>query len=142
MLHNAASRDDDGYGNRGEERILQRWWRLTRLRRDAQRGRAAAAAARVAAWGRLAIAAALVGCGVSDAEKPEPAKPKLKAGALKITKIQRDFLTIETVGTASDSEVLSLPGRVSFRAQAHSAVGALTPGRVSALLVRNGEAVK
>lgn len=56
--------------------------------------------------------------------------------------VQKQFLTIEAAGSARDTDVISLPGRVSFRPQAQSAIGATAAGRVSQLLVRAGEVVK
>ena len=38
--------------------------------------------------------------------------------------------------------MLALPGRVTFRPQAQSAVGATTAGRVVAVLVQAGQVVK
>ena len=55
---------------------------------------------------------------------------------------QKQFLTIESVSTSPASNVLTLPGRVTFAPKAQSAVGAPVAGRVSALLVRTGERVK
>lgn len=55
---------------------------------------------------------------------------------------QKKFLTIETIGTADGADVIALPGRISFRPQAQSAVGAPVTGRVAAQLVRAGETVK
>ena len=55
---------------------------------------------------------------------------------------QKQFLTIESVSAAEASNVLALPGRVTFAPKAQSAVGAPMAGRVSALLVRAGERVK
>jgi membrane fusion protein, heavy metal efflux system len=69
-------------------------------------------------------------------------RPHPKAGALSVTKIQKEFLTIEPVTASSGSDLLTLPARVAFRPQAQYAVGALVPGRVSTLLVRSGETVK
>ena len=69
-----------------------------------------------------------------------------KAGApeksVTLTAPQKQFLTIEAVGTAQSGEALLLPGRVTFRPQAQSSVGATVAGRVVAQLVRAGEVVK
>jgi cobalt-zinc-cadmium efflux system membrane fusion protein len=59
-----------------------------------------------------------------------------------ITDAQKQYLSIEAVAPSQAVDVLQLPGRVTFRPQAQSAVGATTAGRVVALLVRAGETVK
>lgn len=95
----------------------------------------------------LIIASALVitACG----KRAEPVSPS-KSGttstdaqkSVKTTAPQKQFLTVETVGAAPSRDVLSIPGRVTFRPQAQSAVGATVAGRVIALHVRAGEIVK
>jgi cobalt-zinc-cadmium efflux system membrane fusion protein len=82
-------------------------------------------------------------------EKASPPVPAEKSGGApasaqpaRIQQAQKQFLTIETAGSAKDTDVISLPGRVAFRPQAQSAIGAPAAGRVSRLLVRAGEAVK
>jgi len=62
--------------------------------------------------------------------------------AAKLSAEQKKFLTVITVGEAKDDETLSLPGRVSFRPQAQSVIGAPVAGRVVAQLARAGEIVK
>ena len=53
--------------------------------------------------------------------------PKSAAQSVKVPPAQRQFLVIEAAGTTRDTEVLALPGRVTFRPQAQSAVGATAP---------------
>lgn len=95
-----------------------------------------------------AVAALLLGaggCGTREAPNGvASSKAPVKDGArtLEVPAPQKQFLTIEAVGTAQAAELLSLPGRVAFRPQAQSAVGAAVAGRVSAVLVRTGEVVK
>lgn len=72
----------------------------------------------------------------------EPPAAKASASAPTLTSTQKQFLTIEAVSAAQNGEGLSLPGRVTFRPQAQSAVGATVAGRVVAQLVRAGEVVK
>lgn len=72
----------------------------------------------------------------------ERAAAKTSAKAPSLSAPQKQFLTVEAVGAAHDGEGLSLPGRVTFRPQAQSAVGATVAGRVVAQLVRTGEVVK
>ena len=72
------------------------------------------------------------------------AEPARTAGvpALRVPDVQKQFLTIEAAGADQAGDVLVLPGRVAFRAQAQSAVGTPVAGRVAAVLVRAGEVVK
>lgn len=98
------------------------------------------------------LPALLPGCG-KNAVRPAPAssaaESQSKAGAPAaaqkgptLSGPQKQFLTVEAVGAAASGEALSLPGRVTFRPQAQSAVGATVAGRVVAQLVRAGEVVK
>jgi cobalt-zinc-cadmium efflux system membrane fusion protein len=98
---------------------------------------------------RLAVVWLLVllvsGCGRSPAPV---AKPESSQNADTLTKpvqllpSQKQYLVIEAVGTSESGEVLALPGRVAFRSQANSVVGATVAGRVVAQLVRAGERVQ
>lgn len=96
----------------------------------------------------VAVAAVLLGvaaCGKKEAPSSDPqskSAPKPGPRAVEVPAAQKQFLTIEAVGAAQAGDVLVLPGRVAFRAQAQSAVGAPMPGRVAAVLVRPGELVK
>jgi cobalt-zinc-cadmium efflux system membrane fusion protein len=65
-----------------------------------------------------------------------------RAGQVQLRAPQKQFLTIESVSASPASNVLALPGRVTFAPKAQSAVGAPVAGRVSAVLVRTGERVK
>ena len=98
-----------------------------------------------AAAALLACSLALTGCGKESA--PEAAAKagqgsEAPAKAVQVRPGQKQFLTIEAVGAAPAGDVLALPGRVAFRPQAQSAVGATTAGRVAAVMVRPGEVVK
>jgi cobalt-zinc-cadmium efflux system membrane fusion protein len=99
-------------------------------------------------WLGIGLAAAmslgLAACGKGDSTPPAASKPDPKASAksVKAPAAQKQFLTIEAVDTSRETDVLALPGRVTFRPQAQSAIGATTAGRVVQLLVRPGEAVK
>jgi cobalt-zinc-cadmium efflux system membrane fusion protein len=96
-----------------------------------------------AAIAPLALSLALSGCGKDGA--PEAAAKPNAASAPKageVRPVQKQFLTIEPVAAAQSGDVLALPGRVTFRPQAHAAIGATTAGRVASLLVRPGETVK
>lgn len=64
------------------------------------------------------------------------------AKSVQTTSAQKQFLTIEAVGESQTADVLSMPGRTTFRPQAQSSVGATVAGRVVSLHVRAGEVVK
>jgi cobalt-zinc-cadmium efflux system membrane fusion protein len=88
---------------------------------------------------------AVTGCGKSSApesEKKSASADSVAAKSLQVPSAQKQFLTIEPVGASDAVGLLMLPGRVTFRPQAQSAVGATTAGRVIALQVRAGEVVK
>jgi cobalt-zinc-cadmium efflux system membrane fusion protein len=88
----------------------------------------------------------LAATGCEKAATPPAAEKSGAAPAasqsIRIEAAQKQFLAIEAAGSARDTDVISLPGRVTFRPQAQSAVGATAAGRVSQLLVRAGEVVK
>jgi cobalt-zinc-cadmium efflux system membrane fusion protein len=93
----------------------------------------------------LALSLLVAGCGKNTAPAAAAkSKTTSDAGArsVEVPSAQKQFLTIETVGVSEAVDVLALPGRVTFRPQAQSAVGATVAGRVVALLVRAGEVVK
>ena len=85
------------------------------------------------------------GCGKKEAGSAGAEAKKAPGDgsrAIQVPEVQKQFLAIEAAGAAQDSDVLTLPGRVAFRPQAQSAVGAAVSGRVAAVLVRAGEVVK
>lgn len=91
----------------------------------------------------LAVAAA--GCGKETAHAPTPESTSGSGGPVKpgqASAVQKQFLTIEAVGASQAEDVLALPGRVAFRPQAQSAVGATVAGRVVAVLVQAGQIVR
>jgi membrane fusion protein, heavy metal efflux system len=87
----------------------------------------------------------MTGCGKSDApdatSKSVPARDA-SAKSVQLPAAQKQFLTIEAVSASQTANVLALPGRVTFRPQAQSAVGATAAGRVVAVLVQAGQAVR
>jgi cobalt-zinc-cadmium efflux system membrane fusion protein len=95
--------------------------------------------------GVTALCLVASGCGKKDA-RPVAAESKASPGggtrSIAVPTAQRQFLAIEAVGASGTADALVLPGRVTFRPQAQSAVGAAVTGRVSAVLVRAGEVVK
>ena len=87
----------------------------------------------------------IAGCGNKDlpaANAESKAAGDGGARPVQVQEAQKQFLTIEPAGTHGSSDVLVLPARIAFRPQAQSAVGAPMAGRVAAVLVRAGEAVK
>jgi len=90
----------------------------------------------------MSLALAACSKGESTPTAASKSDPKTSAKSVAVPAVQKQFLTIEAVGTSQDVDVLALPGRVTFRPQAQSAVGATTAGRVVQLLVRGGEIVK
>lgn len=59
-----------------------------------------------------------------------------------LTEAQKQYVSVQTVEVSRAVEILALPGRVTFRPQAQSAIGATTAGRVVAVLVQAGQFVK
>jgi len=82
------------------------------------------------------------GCSKKEPQTQAKAATENSTRSVQISAAQKQFLAIEAAGAAQAREVLSLPGRVTFRPQAQFAVGAAVTGRVSAVLVRAGEVVK
>jgi cobalt-zinc-cadmium efflux system membrane fusion protein len=83
------------------------------------------------------------GCGKKEAGSAGAASKKAPGdGSVQVPEVQKQFLAIEAAGASQGGDVLALPGRVAFRPQAQSAVGAAVAGRVAAVLVRAGEVVK
>jgi membrane fusion protein, heavy metal efflux system len=85
------------------------------------------------------------GCSRSPSPDAAPAaKPSADAhaSATRMTAAQKKSITVEAVVASGSVDVLALPGRVTFRPQAQSAVGASAAGRVVAVLVQAGQVVK
>jgi len=85
------------------------------------------------------------GCGKKEAPSAgteSKSAPAAGPRSVEIPAAQKQFLTIEAASALQGGDALVLPGRVAFRSQAQSAVGAPVPGRVAAVLVRPGELVK
>ena len=93
------------------------------------------------------LAAACIGTLASCRQSETAERPKAKklvtsaSSATELSAAQKQFLTIEPVGEAEGVDTLNVPGRETFRPQAQYAVGTIVRGRVSALLVRNGQTV-
>ncbi len=95
------------------------------------------------AW--IAFSAMAAGCDKEVTPVAVPASRTSRyAGArsAQVTDAQRKFITIEPVAASQAVDLLALPGRVTFRPQAQSAVGATAAGRVVAVLVQAGQVVK
>jgi len=91
----------------------------------------------------LALSTIVAGCGKSNgsAVTREPTRGDFPR-SVPLPAAQRQFLTIEPVGSSRAVDVLRLPGRITFGPRAQSAIGAPVAGRVVALLVRAGERVR
>jgi len=93
----------------------------------------------------IVLSVLAAGCKKESAPVPAPASDASRDGGARsaqITDAQKQYLSIEPVAVSQAVELLELPGRVTFRPQAQSAVGATTAGRVVAVLVRAGEVVR
>src|SRR5882672_915477 len=93
----------------------------------------------------IALSVVVAGCENGSTAVPVPAPaPAIDADArsAQIARAQKQYLSIEAVAVSQAVDLLELPGRVTFRPQAQSAVGAATAGRVVAVLVQAGQLVK
>jgi len=93
----------------------------------------------------IGFSALVAGCEKGSTAVTAPAsKTSRDAGArpAQIAEAQKQHLSIEAVAVSQSVDLLELPGRVTFRPQAQSAVGATTAGRVVAVLVQAGQVVK
>ena len=93
----------------------------------------------------FALSILVTGCekrSAPDATSKPDAAPDVSAKSVQVSAAQKQFLTIESVGASQSVDLLMVPGRVVFRPQAQSAVGATVAGRLVAHLVRAGEVVK
>jgi len=93
----------------------------------------------------IVLSIVATGCGKDgppDAPSKSVAAPDVSVKPVQVPAAQQQFLTIETVGASQAYDVLMLPGRVTFRPQAQSAVGATAAGRVVAVLVQAGQVVR
>jgi len=93
----------------------------------------------------IGLSALLSGCGKEPAPQPAPASktsPGAGAPPARITDAQRKQISVEAVAVSGPVDVLALPGRVTFRPQAQSAVGTTAAGRIVAVLVQAGQVVK
>ena len=93
----------------------------------------------------IGLSVLVAGCNKEPAPDAAPASktsPDAGAPSARITDAQRKYITVEAVAVSGAVDVLALPGRVTFRPQAQSAVGATAAGRVVAVLVQAGQVVK
>jgi cobalt-zinc-cadmium efflux system membrane fusion protein len=93
----------------------------------------------------IGLSLLVAGCGKESTSAAAPApknSPDAGVRPAQITDAQKQYLSIEPVAVSQAVDLLELPGRVTFRPQAQSAVGATTPGRVVAVLVQAGQVVK
>ena len=91
----------------------------------------------------IGFSALVAGCekGATAVTAPETSRdPGVRSA--RIADAQKQYLSIEAVAVSQAVDLLALPGRVTFRPQAQSAIGATTAGRVVAVLVQAGQVVK
>src|SRR2546430_11069367 len=93
----------------------------------------------------IGISALVAGCerGATAVTAPAPETSRDPGvHSAQIADAQKQYLSIEAVAVSQVVDLLALPGRVTFRPQAQSAIGATTAGRVGAVLVQAGQEVK
>src|SRR2546427_524975 len=93
----------------------------------------------------IGISALVAGCEKGATAVTAPASKTSRDPGVRSAQIadaQKQYLSIEAVAVSQAVDVLALPGRVTFRPQAQSAIGATTAGRVVAVLVQAGQVVK
>src|SRR5436309_15865594 len=92
----------------------------------------------------IGLSVLAAGCEKGSTAVIAPASVPADAGARPavIAEAQKQYLSIEPVAVSQVVDLLALPGRVTFRPQAQSAIGATTAGRVVAVLVQAGQVVK
>src|SRR5437773_696741 len=92
----------------------------------------------------IGLSVLAAGCEKGSTAVIAPASVPTDAGARSavIAQAQKQYLSIEAVAVSQVVDLLALPGRVTFRPQAQSAIGATTAGRVVAVLVQAGQVVK
>ena len=84
----------------------------------------------------------LIAAGCSEAPVAKIPVPARDRQATTLTPEQIGFLRIEEVGGGGDAPSAAVPGRVAYRPQALSSVGAPFSGRITSVSVRPGERVK
>src|SRR2546429_7745667 len=93
----------------------------------------------------IGISALVAGCekGATAVTAPAPETSRDPGvHSAHIADAQKQYLSIEAVAVSQVVDLLALPGRVTFRPQAQSAIGATTAGRGGAGLVQAGQEVK
>jgi cobalt-zinc-cadmium efflux system membrane fusion protein len=84
----------------------------------------------------------LIAAGCREAPVAKIPVPARDRQATTLTPEQIGFLRIEEVGGGGDAPSAAVPGRVAYRPQALSSVGAPFSGRITSVSVRPGERVK
>src|SRR3989441_10911876 len=93
----------------------------------------------------IGISALVTGCEKGATAVTAPASKTSRDPGVRSAQIadaQKQYPSIEAVAVSQAVDLLALPGRVTFRPQAQSAIGATTVGRVVAVLVQAGQVVK
>ena len=88
----------------------------------------------------LMMVALLPACDQAPEPKPPVANRDRQTTSLKPEQLK--FLKIEEVGGGGDAPAATVPGRVAYRPQGLSSLGAPFAGRISSVSVRPGELVK
>src|SRR2546429_8059137 len=93
----------------------------------------------------IGISALVAGCekGATAITAPAPETSRDPGvHSAQIADAQKQYLSIEAVAVSQVVDLLALPGRVTFRPQAQSAIGATTAGRGVAVLGQARQIVK
>lgn len=91
--------------------------------------------------GTLVAALALTSCRQAPARADSLPSAQLSSG-MALSEPARRFLVVEAVDALHPAQGAPLPGRLAFQSQAVSGVGTPVAGRITAVLVRPGEAVR
>lgn len=102
---------------------------------------AGAGVSRFARTGGLLLLAALLVAGCKPSAPVKPQAPRDRSST-SLTDPQRQFIKVEEVGGSGEAASLAMPGRIAYRPQALSAVGAPFAGRILKVTVRPGEPVR
>ncbi len=106
--------------------------------RGSRRQGASSAARRVVGVALVAVIA-LAGCRPTPPAKPAASRDR---STTVLSDPQRQFIRVEEVGGSGEAASLAMPGRIAYRPQALSAVGAPFAGRILRVAVRPGEPVR
>jgi len=89
----------------------------------------------------LLLATLVLMAGCRPTVQAPPAAPRDRSATM-LSDPQRQFIRVEEVGGSGEAASLAMPGRIAYRPQALSAVGAPFAGRILRVAVRPGEPVR